>query len=69
MARKDEIEEELDAFYIHGIIEDLIVDFLYYNTKNNEERYDGDIADAVENGVVTIEDMVAWFEQELRTNL
>jgi len=54
---------------ILGTIEDLISDFLYYDRKEDEELFRGDIEEAIESGVVTIEEIVEKFSNELKKNL
>ena len=54
---------------ILGTIEDLISDFLYYDRKEDEELFRGDIEEAIESGVVTIEEIVEKFSSELKKHL
>ena len=50
-------------------INDLVCDFLYYDRKEDEELSAADIEDAVDDGDITIDDMVKRFESELREGL
>ncbi len=54
---------------ILGHITDLVANFLYYDRKEDEEMPDGFIESALENNLITIEDMVQKFETELRKAL
>jgi hypothetical protein len=53
---------------IINTIKDLCSDFLYYDRKDGELS-EHDLIEAVEDGTVTIEEMVAEFENELRNTL
>ena len=55
--------------HILGIIEDLCADFLYYDRKNDEELGIGAIEEAVVNGIITIDEMVAEFKKHLIDNM
>lgn len=54
---------------ILGNVEDLISDFLYYHRKEDEDLLVGDIEEAIESGVVTIEEIVEKFSSELKKHL
>lgn len=54
---------------IFDTIDDLVSDFLFYDRKDDEELPRGTIEDAVEDGSITIEAMVAKFEESLREGL
>ena len=54
---------------ILNTIKDLCSDFLYYDRKEDDELSEHDLIQAVEDGTVTIEEMVAEFENELRNTL
>jgi hypothetical protein len=54
---------------IINTVKDLCSDFLYYDRKEDDELSEDDLIQAVEDGTVTIEEMVAEFENELRNTL
>ena len=54
---------------IINTIKDLCSDFLYYDRIEDDELDEHDLIQAVEDGTVTIEEMVAEFENELRNTL
>jgi predicted RNA-binding protein associated with RNAse of E/G family len=46
-------------------ISDLCVDFLYYDRKEDEQLSVDQLNKAVEDGTITVDEMVAKFKQEL----
>lgn len=54
---------------ILGYITDLISDFLYYDRKEDENLPLGTIEQAINNGDITVDEIVAQFETELRKNI
>lgn len=50
-------------------IQDSVTDLLYYDRKEDEELFVGDIDELVKNGDITIEEMVAEFDKYLRSGL
>ena len=54
---------------IINTINDLCSNFLYYDRKEDDELSEDDLIQAVEDGTVTIEEMVAEFENQLRNTL
>lgn len=60
----DDLKEQ-----ILGTIGDLVMDFLDYARKGDEDLPEGVIEAAVESGTITIEEMVAQFETSLREEL
>ena len=54
---------------IINTIKDLCSNFLYYDRKEDDELSEDDLIQAVEDGTVTIEEMVAEFENQLRNTL
>jgi uncharacterized metal-binding protein YceD (DUF177 family) len=54
---------------IINTVKDLCANFLYYDRKEDEELSEDDLIQAVEDGTVTIEEMVAEFENQLRNTL
>jgi len=54
---------------ILALIADGVADLLYYDRKEDDVLPRGAIEDAIAAGEITIEDMVAAFEQELRTGI
>lgn len=54
---------------ILNTISDLVLNFTYYDRKEDEELTMEALAEAVEDGTITIEEMVATFEKELRDGL
>lgn len=55
--------------HILASIDDGVSDLLYYDRKEDEDLPRGVIEDAVRDGVVTVEEMVAQFETSLRIGL
>jgi uncharacterized metal-binding protein YceD (DUF177 family) len=54
---------------IINTVKDLCSNFLYYDRKEDEELSEDDLIKAIEDGTVTIEEMVAEFENQLRNTL
>jgi uncharacterized metal-binding protein YceD (DUF177 family) len=54
---------------IINTVKDLCSNFLYYDRKEDDELSEDDLIRAVEDGTVTIEEMVAEFENQLRNTL
>jgi hypothetical protein len=54
---------------IINTVKDLCANFLYYDRKEDEELSADDLTQAVEDGTVTIEEIVAEFENQLRNTL
>jgi len=54
---------------IINTIKDLCSNFLYYDRKEDDDLSEDDLIQAVEDGTVTIEEMVAEFENQLRNTL
>ena len=54
---------------IEGTVDDLVGDFLYYDRKNDEELEQGVIEAAIEDGVITEEEIVEMFRTALRKGL
>ncbi len=50
-------------------VDDLVSDFLYYGRKEDEDLPRGAIEDAIEDGSITIEEIVARFETGLRDRI
>lgn len=50
-------------------INDLVANFLYYDRKEDEDLSAKDIEKAVEDGEITVEDMVARFRSQLEPHL
>lgn len=50
-------------------VEDLVIDFLYYDRKEDEELPRGEIQDAVNSGEISIEEIVEIFRQRLIESL
>ena len=50
-------------------ISDLVSDFLYYDRKEDEELKNGDIEKAIEDGIITKEEIVKAFSDELHEAL
>jgi len=50
---------------ILGTIEDLCSNFLYYDRKEDEDLSPKDLREAVETGIITIDEMVAEFRKHL----
>ena len=54
---------------IMNTISDSISCFLYYDRKEDEELPREAIEKAIADGIITVDDIVARFESELRANL
>ena len=54
---------------ILSTITDLSSNFLYYDRKEDEDLSSEDIEDAVENGIITIDEMVEEFRRNLEDTL
>ena len=54
---------------ILNTIDDLVSDFLYYNRKEDEELPTDSIHDAIENGEISIDEIVRVFEFHLTKNI
>jgi hypothetical protein len=54
---------------ILSAITDLSSNFLYYDRKEDEDLSSEDIEDAVENGIITIDEMVEEFRRNLEDTL
>lgn len=52
---------------IHNTISDLVSNFLYYDRKEDESLPRGEIEKAVAAGEITVEEIIAYFGQELRS--
>lgn len=65
----NEFPEPITKQMILGTIEDLISDFLYYDRKGDEELRVGDIDKCVRVGIVTVDEMVATFREQLEKHL
>lgn len=48
---------------ILGTVDDLVAYFLYYDRKNDEELKVGDIDVAVDNGIISIDEIVDQFRK------
>lgn len=62
-------EAEPVADLIANTISDLVVNFLYYDRKEDEDLPVGAIEDAVESGEVSVDGMVETFRAELTKGL
>jgi len=54
---------------VYATVEDLVADFLYYDRKQDEELSSDDIYTLLDEGFLTIEDLVAKFHRELESAL
>jgi hypothetical protein len=61
-------DQELRELVI-GTVSDMVIDFLYYDRKDDDELSYDDVAHAFESGVVTVEEVVAEFDRRLREDL
>jgi hypothetical protein len=50
-------------------VQDMVSKFLYYDRKDDEELPRGVIEDAVENDIISVDEIIAAFEKELRARL
>ena len=51
---------------ILGVVDDLVGDFLYYGRKEDEELGVGEIEKAIEEGIITPEEIAAQFLESLK---
>ena len=54
---------------IENTISDLVSDFLYYDRKEDEQLFKGEIEEAVEKGEITVNQIVEKFGEELRKGI
>lgn len=54
---------------LKDVITDLVSDFLYYDRKEDEDLPEGEIQSAIERGDLTVNQIAATFERELRNGL
>ncbi len=54
---------------ILGTVEDLVSGFLYYDRKEDEELPYGLIEQAIEDGLITVDEIVEYFRQKLLEGL
>lgn len=69
MSNFDTLDAEEKKNKIFNVIADLVSSFLYYDRKGDEELGHDDIQNAVQDGVITAEDIVERFAAELEHNL
>lgn len=62
-------EEQMRGRLILNTVQDLVLDFLTYDRKDDEELGRGEIEEAIAAGEVTVEQIVSLFESELRRSL
>lgn len=55
--------------YILATVQDLCANFLYYDRKEDDDLSTEDLEDAVKNGIITIDEMVEEFRNQLEKNL
>lgn len=68
MAIPEEMKADVrDA--ITGTVSDLISDFLYYDRKEDPDLPRGLIEDAVREGLITVDEIVETFREELTQGL
>lgn len=53
--------------HIIGTIGDMVSDLLYYNRKEDEDLPVGAIEQAVKDGVITVEELVECFKEEIES--
>jgi hypothetical protein len=54
---------------ILDVVSDLVLDFVAYDRKEDDELPRGAIDNAVNDGIISIEEIVSQFEKELRSGL
>ena len=54
---------------IEVVTKDIIINFLYYHRKEDEDLPPGEIEDAISCGEITVEEIIDLFAQELRSSL
>jgi len=55
--------------YILATVQDLCANFLYYDRKEDDDLSAEDLEDAVKKGIVTIDEMVEEFRNQLEKHL
>jgi hypothetical protein len=55
--------------YILATVQDLCSNFLYYDRKEDDDLSAEDLEDAVKKGIVTIDEMVEEFRNQLEKHL
>lgn len=54
---------------ILGTIDDLVSNFLYYDRRSDEELPEGAIEETIEEGEITVGEIVKRFREQLKENL
>jgi hypothetical protein len=54
---------------ILGTVSDLVADFLYYDRKEDESLPRGTIEKAIEDGAITVDEIVEVFRTEIEKNI
>ncbi len=54
---------------ILGTVKDLVINFLYYDRKEDEDLARGDIEKAIENKDITVDEIVGCFKDSLIENI
>lgn len=57
------------ALMILETVQDLVLDFVYYDRKGDEDLGVGEIEDAVAKGQITVDQIVGSFRRHLETQL
>lgn len=66
--REDSTNHELKLLVL-DTVEDLVLDFLYYNRKNDEELTVEDIERAFKDKIVTVDEVIKVFKEKLEANI
>ena len=65
----DKLDPQEKRDYIAGIVEDTISNFLYYDRKSDEDLGVDDIENAVRDEIITVDEIVQLFREQLEHNL
>lgn len=54
---------------IEAVVTDMVANLLYYDRKEDEELPRGAIEEAIENKIISADEIVSLFEKELKENI
>jgi len=64
------MEEEIDIRQtILNVIEDTVSKFFYYDRKDDEELGVGDLSDAIESGIISVNEIVMAFKDSIENGV
>lgn len=59
----------MDKIYIFNTVSDLVSNFLYYDRKGDEDLPQGAIERLIKDGVISINEIVDKFREEIEKNI